>query len=50
MKPSAPTAFAAKIVVLEKGEIVEQGTHKDLLKEGGYYKNLFDKQFLEEEQ
>ena len=41
---------AAKIVVLEKGEIVEQGTHKDLLKEGGYYKNLFDKQFLEEEQ
>ena len=41
---------AAKIVVLEKGEIVEQGTHKDLLKEGGFYKNLFDKQFLEEEQ
>ena len=39
---------ADKIVVLEKGEIVELGTHKVLLKKGGYYKNLFDKQFLEE--
>jgi ATP-binding cassette, subfamily B, multidrug efflux pump len=39
---------ADKIVVLEKGEIVEQGSHQLLLKKAGYYKNLFDKQFLEE--
>jgi len=39
---------ADKIVVLEKGEIVEQGSHQLLLKKAGYYKNLFDKQFLED--
>ena len=39
---------ADKIVVLEKGEIVEQGSHQQLLKKAGYYKNLFDKQFLED--
>ena len=40
---------ADKIVVLEKGEIVELGSHKVLLKKGGYYKNLFDKQFQNNE-
>ena len=40
---------ADSIVVLEKGEIVEQGSHQYLIKKGGQYKNLFDKQFLEEE-
>ena len=39
---------ADQIVVLEKGEIVEQGSHQELLKKGGFYKNLFDKQFLDE--
>ena len=39
---------ADSIVVLEKGEIVEQGSHQYLIKKGGQYKNLFDKQFLEE--
>ena len=39
---------ADKIVVLEKGEIVEQGSHQQLLKKAGHYKNLFDKQFLED--
>ncbi len=38
---------ADKIIVLEKGEIVEEGTHKELLTQDGYYKNLFDKQFLD---
>ena len=37
---------ADKIVVMDKGLIVEQGTHQELLtKEGGYYKNLYDSQF-----
>jgi len=39
---------ADQIIVLEKGEIVEQGSHQELLKKGGFYKNLFDKQFLDE--
>lgn len=38
---------ANKIVVLEKGEIVEMGTHSDLLKKDGYYKKLYEMQFVE---
>ena len=37
---------ADKIIVMDKGVIVEEGTHKELLKKSnGYYKNLYDKQF-----
>jgi ATP-binding cassette subfamily B multidrug efflux pump len=38
---------ANKIVVLEKGEIVEMGTHAELLKLDGYYKKLYEMQFVE---
>jgi len=37
------------IVVLERGRIVEQGTHTDLVARGGYYAELSRKQMLEEE-
>ncbi len=37
---------ADKIVVMDKGLIVEQGTHLELInRESGYYKNLYDSQF-----
>lgn len=36
---------ADKILVLEKGEIKEMGTHQQLLKLDGYYKKLYDLQF-----
>ena len=35
---------ADNIIVMNLGEIVEQGTHRELLKINGYYKNLYDTQ------
>src|ERR1035437_8781218 len=36
-------------VVLERGKIVERGTHDELVEAGGYYAELSQKQMLEEE-
>jgi ATP-binding cassette subfamily B protein len=35
---------ASKILVLDKGEIVENGTHEELMKNDGIYFELFSKQ------
>ena len=38
----ASTSFCDKILYLENGSIAEEGTHKELIKKGGKYKELFD--------
>ncbi|MFK7752759.1 MAG: ABC transporter ATP-binding protein [Sedimentitalea sp.] len=36
---------ADKIIVMDRGEVVDQGTHADLLTRGGLYANLYQLQF-----
>ena len=40
---------ADKIIVLEEGKIIQQGIHSQLLKQEGYYKELYQQQLLEKE-
>lgn len=40
---------ADTIVVLDKGQIMESGSHNELLQKDGYYKRLFDMQFSKDE-
>jgi len=39
---------ADKIIVMDKGEIIEMGSHQELLRLNGQYKRLFELQFKEE--
>jgi ATP-binding cassette, subfamily B, multidrug efflux pump len=41
--------FADHIVVLENGRIIEQGSHEELVKHGGYYAEMERKQSLQTE-
>ena len=36
---------ADMIIVLEKGQIAEKGSHQELIRQGGLYKQLYDMQF-----
>ena len=40
---------ADRILVIKKGTILEQGSHKELLKQKGYYYDLYTNQFTKEE-
>lgn len=40
---------ADQILVVESGQIVERGTHAELIEIGGRYKQLYDKQYLFEQ-
>ena len=36
---------ADKILVMRNGDIVEQGTHDELIDQGGFYADLYNSQF-----
>lgn len=36
------------ILVMKQGEIIEKGTHHELLEQGGFYEKLYNSQFVEE--
>lgn len=40
---------ADKIIILNDGEIIEQGTHNQLINKNGYYTNLYNKQLSEKD-
>jgi ATP-binding cassette subfamily B multidrug efflux pump len=40
---------ADKIIILDDGEITQEGTHNQLITQEGYYKELYEQQLLEKE-
>jgi ATP-binding cassette subfamily B protein len=40
---------ADQIIVMRDGQVIERGSHEELLSLGGYYADLYQKQLLEEE-
>jgi ATP-binding cassette subfamily B multidrug efflux pump len=40
---------ADKIIVLDEGKIIEQGSHNELISQNGYYKELYEMQLSEKE-
>ena len=41
---------ADKIIVIEKGRMIEAGTHEELLQKKGHYYQLYSMQFLQEKE
>ena len=41
---------ADRILVIQRGEIIEQGSHAELIRQKGYYYNLYTNQFREEKE
>jgi len=39
---------ADRILVIHNGEVIEDGTHRELIKAKGYYYKLYTNQFIEE--
>ena len=39
---------ADRIIVLDRGEIQESGTHEELLRRGGFYAQLYQMQYVNE--
>lgn len=40
---------ADKIIILENGEIIQEGSHNQLINQLGYYADLYQKQLSEKE-
>jgi ATP-binding cassette subfamily B multidrug efflux pump len=41
--------YVDRIIVLHKGNIVEEGTHQALLAKNGFYRKLYELQYKEQE-
>jgi len=41
---------ADRILVIDKGRIVEEGSHEELMRKGGLYHHLYEMQFKEPEE
>jgi ATP-binding cassette subfamily B protein len=41
---------ANRIVVMEKGVIIEQGSHDELIALNAHYKNLYDRQYFNQQE
>ena len=40
-----PAVIADIILVMKDGDIIEQGTHDELMKKNGFYADLYNSQF-----